>query len=217
MKPAPTPQARRKYFCPCCGRELEPAAEECPRCRFSALVCLQKFPLQAPHLTRLIDPEEALTSREGRTVERAIESLEKTFPQIRLHVCLTRLPEGADSQEFGYWIFNACRPVSDEEEQRRYFSLLLVIDRGNSSISVTLGYRLEVFLEDHALKKILSSSRKHFLAERYGRGVVNFVDQLSMVMRAAQRRFGHLVESPNAPAVSLEEKSTGRRSLAPAR
>ncbi|MEM7145446.1 MAG: TPM domain-containing protein [Verrucomicrobiota bacterium] len=164
-----------KMLCPSCGAMLVRVADECHRCHFTAKVCLEKYPFQAQDLQRLIDPEERFESRDRKRINRAANQFERRFPQTAVSICITRLPKGADAREFGYWLFNVSPPKSPEAAQRRYFTLLLVIDRAHRTAAATIGYGLDTFIDDGALKKLLSSSREHFQQGHYAEGITHFL------------------------------------------
>jgi uncharacterized membrane protein YgcG len=164
-----------KMLCPSCSAILPVVADECPRCHFTATVCLEKYPFQAPRLERLIDPEERLQPHDLKLLNRAVNRFERRFPQTRVHLCVTRLPENADSREFGYWLFNISQPESQEEEHHRFFGILLVIDRANRSASATVGYGLDPFIDDGVLKNILTASKEDFQQGEYAQGVARFL------------------------------------------
>jgi uncharacterized membrane protein YgcG len=186
------PQTRRRCFCPSCGGPLPSLTDLCTRCGFSAQVCLGKYRFRAPRLERFLDPEYRLTAAEKKRLNRAIDSFEKKFPQTRIYISLARLPHAADSREFGYWLFNACRPQNEEEEQRRYFTILLLIDRGNRTASVTIGYRLEPFLDDYTLQKILLDSREEFISGKYAGAIENFVTEVRKRLTSVHHEFARL-------------------------
>jgi hypothetical protein len=162
---------------------LSPGCDECPRCRFTATLCLNKYPFLAPRLERLIDPEERFQSRDRRLLNRAADRFERHFPQTRVHVCATRLPQHADCREFGYWLFNISPPESSEDELRRYFSILIIVDRAHRSISATLGYGLDPFVDDGVLKHLLSQSLEDFQQGDYAQGIVHFLKVMEEHLR----------------------------------
>jgi uncharacterized membrane protein YgcG len=164
-----------KMLCPSCGAILPMVTDKCPRCQFTATRCLKKYPFQAPPLDRLIDPEERFQPRDRKKLNRAADQFERRFPQTRVHVCVTRLPPSADCREFGYWLLNVSPTESPEDEQRRCFSLLLIIDRTSRSVSATVGYGIDPFIDDGALKKILSASKEDFQQGDYAQGVARFL------------------------------------------
>ena len=141
--------------------------EVCPACGFSAHICVKKFPFEAPHLTRYVDPEGKLTPAEKRRIDRNINALEKRFPGIKIFTCLVRLPGGVDSREFAFWLFNKSLPASGSEVRERSNGILLLIDRNKRSASLTVGYSLDPFLDDSWLGKILSTVKADLRESNY--------------------------------------------------
>lgn len=136
-------------------------------------------------MERFIDPEGRFEPGDRRRLDRAFNRFEKRFPQTRLHLCLTRLPDNADCREFGYWLFNICQPRTQEEEARRYHGVLFVIDRRKRAASVTLGYGLDPFIDDASIKRLLAPSKAQFQDGDYIGGVLRFLKGLDRKLRIA--------------------------------
>lgn len=158
--------------CPSCSTPLEDLTQVCPRCRFTAVVCARKYPYHPPRLERFLDAENRLTKSQRRRLHRAVDRFERIFPQITFYVCITRLPRNDDCREFGYWLFNASTPVDQADEQRRFHSILLVIDRNNRGASLTIGYGLDQFIGDQVLYQLIGTATAEFKSGKYPEGIL---------------------------------------------
>lgn len=171
-----------KVHCPACYSADDRGEESCRHCGFSAAVCAERYPMQPPAFERLMDAEGLLGKRQRARLDKAIDSFEAKFPQLRIATHLTRLPEGLDVREVGYWLVNFC-PLSDgETAENREGTLLFVIDHLNRQAGLTLGYGLDPFLGDDRGHRILSSVKQDLQREDY-------VGALRGVLRAVQRHF----------------------------
>lgn len=195
-EPGPLPSSvfrPAQPHCPACHGTLKVFGDACELCRYTAWDCLQRFPYQAPVLERVLDPERLLKDEESSTILREMDVLEAAYPQVSLHLCLTRLPAGVDSREFGFWLFNASLAASAEEAKRRPWSMLLLVDYGNSTASLTAGYQLEVFLSDQQLASALMESAAKFRRRQYGPALTEVIRRLMSRLATAHREALYLL------------------------
>ena len=171
-----------RVHCPSCFQPYDRAGASCTRCGFSLQVACAKFPFAPPEIERIIDPEEAFTARDRRLVEKAVARFERHFPGIRVAVHPTRLPEGADVREFGFWLFNQAPLAEGEAPEDRAGTLLLILDRHNRQAGLTVGYELDPFIGDDTGNRCLAAGKKDFEASDYGRGVVAFLGRLDELL-----------------------------------
>jgi hypothetical protein len=165
-----------KFHCPGCHSTLEKATNTCPHCGFNAHLCIARFPFEPPPLKRVMDPDGVIDAHQKKRLSRTIARLEKAFPQITVSFCAAFLPEGVDGRQFGYWLLNRCPPVSGSDAKRRLHHLLLLVDRNSKTVSATVGYGLDCFLDDMTLCKALQASSDHFIHEGYIEGSINWIN-----------------------------------------
>lgn len=161
--------------------------DQCPACGYNAWTCVDHFPYPPPPLERFVDVENKLTNEHRARIDAAIESLEREMPQVRLHICLVRLLPRTDVRECGFWLLNASIPRDEDEGQRRPWSALLVIDLATSSASATVGYGLDRFVSDEALRGALGAAQQAWEQADFPAGILKFVQQLHAVLRAAHK------------------------------
>ena len=168
-----------RTHCPGCRATLQRLVDECPFCGFTAMQCMTKFPFEPPALTRFIDPQGRLSAVDVKLAGKQIDKLEKRFPQVRMYVCVTKLEGHVDVPEFGYWLFNRSRPESEAAKAERLHGVLLVIDRNSRRASLTIGYGLDVFIDDVQLEKVLENGAAEMQIGNYGAGLVKVTRQLT--------------------------------------
>ena len=168
-----------RTHCPSCNGTLAEPTNRCPLCGFTAQICVQRYPFEPPPLDRFVDAEGLLSATDKRTMERAIDWFEKRFPQITISACLTRLPKGVDGREFGFWLFNRSTPVDDEQKKQRDHTLLIVIDFSQKTISATVGYGLDCFLDDVVLSKSLDDAKPTLRKKGFAAGIARWLKLLS--------------------------------------
>lgn len=174
--------------CPGCHIILPEAFEECPRCRFSGHVAVEKFPFAAPPLEVFIDPVGYLSEDARGKIDKALGSLKKRYPQVCLSICIIDLAEETDPREFGFWMFNASKVRNEQEKASRPWTILLLIDDQNGRASVTPGYAIEPFLNDEDWEDLLWMERKHFFAKDYELGVLRFIDGALQILKEGAAR-----------------------------
>lgn len=123
----------------------------------------------------LVDLENRLEPSEANKISKAIRRFEKRFLQFRASVHLTRLPEGGDVREFGYWLFNHCSFAEGETPEDRAGTLLILIDRESRSAGLTVGYRLDPFLGDDTGLRLFGETKDGFTDGDYAGGVTDFL------------------------------------------
>ncbi len=173
--------------CPGCHSVQAKPADACPHCSYSAHVCAKRFPFTAPLLEPVMDAGSHLSPAARTSVAGEIARLEKTFPQLHFHVCLTELPEGMDVREFGFWLFNASVPATQEAHEQRPWSVLLVIDQAGRAASLTIGYALDPLLDDTVLERILAAGEEALQNDLAAAGIITILSALRRELTLAQR------------------------------
>ena len=134
-----------------------------------------------------MDPEERLSDKEYRKLDKAIQGFERRFPQLRFCVYLNRLPEAADAREFGFWLINHASPADGEDQSDRLRTILVVIDRQNRQASVTVGYGLDPFIGDDTGGRFLSDSKDDFIAGDFVAGTIGFMKRVNQHLSRVSR------------------------------
>ena len=209
--PSPVPGT-----CPGCHLATPAPADLCPHCGYNAWTCVDHFPYSPPPLDRYIDVENRLSNDDRARIDRAIEALEGDLPQVRIHICLVKLLPGTDARECGFWMMNASVPRDTEEADHRPWSVLLILDTEALAASATVGYGLDPFVTDEALRASLNAGLPDWAQGNFGPGVLKFVHQTHQALRHAQRSAARTVRGesrkstpPSAGSPSLTAQSGG--------
>ena len=179
--------------CPGCHAPLRSHGDRCDRCGHHAWITADRFPWEPPPFDRFIDHEQRLTEADRAMVTKAVERLRAVFPQVHVHYCLVRLPEGLDARECGFWMFNASVPRSAAEAEARPWSVLVLIDRTAHAVSATAGYALDPFVSDRRLTAALEAGSADFAAGRYGAALVKVTDRLQRELVTCQREASYIL------------------------
>ncbi len=165
-----------KFHCPGCNATLNTASNTCPHCGFNAHICMARFPFKPPPLTRMMDSDNAIDTRGKKRLSKTIARLEKRFPQITVSFCVALLPNGVDGRQFGYWLLNRCPPTSELQAKRRLHHLLMLVDRNNETVSTSVGYGLDCFLDDVTLSKALHEAKDSYIRGGYVEGSIKWIN-----------------------------------------
>ena len=167
--------ARGAMVCPCCQYVLEESVAECPKCGFSGQVAVQKFPFPAPPLSAVIDPSNQLTKEEAAAISKKVEKFRSRLPQVRFLNCIVPLEDDVNLREFGFWILNAGE--MKEGNDAKSFAVFLLINPKKRTVSVTVGYGLEPFVEDKDWVRICEGCRDLFYRQKYREGIERFLNE----------------------------------------
>jgi hypothetical protein len=174
--------------CPGCHRALPGPVEQCPHCGYNAWTCVDHFRYDPPPLDRYIDIEHRLKNEDRARLDKVIDGLESDLPQVRVHLCLVKLLPGTDVRECGFWMLNASVPRDEEEAEHRPWGILLLMDLHAASASLTVGYALDPFLSNDALRDCLEAGRKDFGEGNFAAGLMRLLTVLHGALREAQHR-----------------------------
>ena len=149
---------------------------------------MRKYPFEAEHLERFVDPQGRIHAKTRREANRALNELCREFPQVRPYIFVARLPPNIDVREFGFWLFNRSAPANKKEKAERPWGLLFVFDRTSRSASLTAGFALEPFLSNDDLKTALMAARDEFVLGHYGKGIASMARELKAVLRESHKK-----------------------------
>ena len=167
-----------RFHCPGCHATLNNRSNRCPHCGFTAEKSIARFPFEPPPLRRLMDPDKSLQTHQKKRLSKSIARLEKAFPQITVSFCSLYLPDGVDGRQFGYWLLNRCKPVSGLDAKTRLHHLLILVDRNHKTVSASVGYGLDCFLDDMILHQTLLRCREHFIRNGFVDGSIHWIDHI---------------------------------------
>jgi uncharacterized membrane protein YgcG len=166
--------------CPACQ---SPALEDdaaCRQCGFTLESVDQLFGI-APMLERPItDLADALSPGERSEIAKAVRALERRFPQISLAVVLAPVPDGVNAATWAFWLFNRGSLFSAVEKGGANHGVLLLVDTVHDQALVALGYGLEPFVAENALRSCLTESAISLKKKRYAAAIVDCISKLAV-------------------------------------
>jgi len=125
-----------------------------------------------------MDPDKSLQTYQKKRLSKSIARLEKASPQITVSFCSLYLPDGVDGRQFGYWLLNRCKPESGLDAKNRLHHLLILVDRNHKTVSTSVGYGLDCFLDDMTLHQTLQRCREPFIHKGFVEGSIHWIDHI---------------------------------------
>ncbi|MCW1886402.1 TPM domain-containing protein [Luteolibacter flavescens] len=171
--------------CPYCRTRLEEISPECPSCKLTfdrATALLGPMPRLSAGVS---DLTRALPKSDVKKINKAIDGLTWTFPQVTLNVLLHVFPTEHPFDLHVFWIFNAggLSPESHKGGDSR--SILLVLDPQQKKSSLMVGYGLEPYLGDEAMAHLLELSEPAWKAGEWTRGILELIAGLDRLLESA--------------------------------
>jgi len=175
-------------ICPACRRRMEAAAESCPSCGFTGQRTVEMFPYAAPKLDRVMDEVELLGESDRRRIRRGIGRLQRRFRQVHVSVCAVDLPAEVSLRLFGFWLLNAAPAEAGDGEAPNAWTVLLVIDAGRQTASVSCGYAVEAFVSDDSWLRCLELLAESWNQDDRSGAVLDFLKGAEKELVYAARR-----------------------------
>ena len=143
--------------CPYCQASLTEASSECPSCQLS-LQSVSALLGPVPRLGKgLIDTLSVIEKGQHKQIIRALDNLSDRFPQVEMHVLITKFDPQYPLSTHLFWLFNQGEFCASDRKDGENHSILLGLDPQQGRIGLIVGYGLEPFLAqkslDHMLKK----------------------------------------------------------------
>lgn len=180
--------------CPACRAPAIEIDTACRQCGFSLEAADRVFGIP-PTLQRPVDDAAALLGMAARRrVLAVISSVENTFPQLRVAVVLTALPDQAPLAPYAFWLFNRAQLSGALEKGGENHLVLLLIDTTTHQSAAMMGYGLEPFMKESHLQTCLQVAAPSLKNARHGQGIEAFVRELDRQLRdvclAIPKQFG---------------------------
>jgi len=168
--------------CPYCRTPLRETSTECPSCRLTfgrAKALLGPV----PRLTAgICDSTRLLGGMGTRRVRNALDRLKRRFPQLKPQIILREFPGEHPFELQVFWLFNAGNFVSEDEKGSANRAVLLAIDPPNNRAAVMVGYGLEPFVGDEALKHLLDQADPAWKSGHYAEGILTVLRGLDSLL-----------------------------------
>ena len=178
--------------CPLCRAKVGREVKWCERCSFTGSKTLEMFGDTPPPLQPILDVADYWTERDCKKIERAVQRFNKRFPQIRWRFCAVALDPEISMPLFGFWIMNVCPLGPEETAEQREWTILFLVDSDTGRVSITTGYKAEIWLTEEMWEKALAETNDPLARGKNGLAVVSFlesaVEQFSQAWKLAQTK-----------------------------
>lgn len=129
----------------------------------------------------------------------AINTVEKSFPQLKVAVVLAAAPEQIPLSAFAFWLFNRGQLSGAMEKGGENRLVLLLIDTHSSQCAAMMGYGLEPFMKESHLQTCLQTAATGLKSGKHGQAIEAFVRELDRQLREVcqliPKQFGLAEES----------------------
>lgn len=179
--------------CPRCLQPIHRAAEECPLCGFSVSDADRMFGM--PKRIGILSDEAGIIRKHERDrVLLALRHLNQKFPQI-----FAALHTGASGhirhlRPFAFWLLNRSTFTDLPESLANQHGILLLLDPAIKSATISFGYMLEPFLDEHDTFECLSRAHAYWLDGHYAEGTLKALAHLEQVLCSKSRKSGTIVK-----------------------
>lgn len=145
--------------CPYCQASLTEASNECPSCQLS-LQSVSALLGPIPRLGKgLIDTLSVIEKAQHKQIIRALNKLNQHFPQVEMHVLITKFDSQYTLSTHLFWLFNRGEFCASDRKDGKNHSILLGLDPQQGRIGLIVGYGLEPFLAQKALDHMLEKAQ----------------------------------------------------------
>lgn len=196
--------------CPFCRTRLTEHTAACPACHLTRDRVSTLLGPADPLASAVTDHCKQLTHREISKLEKRIQRMSSTLPQVRFRVVLQTFPAEHPFDLHIFWLFNCGGLPTDDKPPGENRNILLALDPSLGRSALMLGYGLEPFIADDALDHLLESAEPAWVTGDWSGGILRITDALQTLLKDTVReisdRFGLHSSHP-------EDKRPARRSL----
>lgn len=171
--------------CPHCNSTLSPSLPSCGQCGFDLAKLRSRLGSHWVKLERLTDSAGCLSLKDVRSIEGALDELERRFPQIFFAAYFGVLPQGINVAEAGFWLLNHAAFGSQELARQNEYGIVLIIDPAAGRAGFSIGYAIEPWLDKQALNALLIRMSRSLAQSEYARALRTAVGHLDASLRAA--------------------------------
>lgn len=169
--------------CPYCRSPLNENSKECPSCLLSLYTAnslLAPLPRTARGLT---DTVGVLEKGADKKINRALNALERKFPQVDMHVLLRKFDGQFPLSTHLFWLFNQGDFCADNQKGGKNHAILLGLDPKSGKIGLIVGYGLEPFLPVKALDHTLEKAQPSLASGDFAQAIITVIEALSHLMK----------------------------------
>lgn len=201
--------------CPACQFAALEGDAACRQCGFSLDMADQAFGIPPVLEHPVTDLAGELSGSERARIEKIVHAIERRFPQVTLAIAIAAAPAGVPPAAWAFWLFNRGSLFSPVERGGDNHGVLLAINTADNSATLTLGYGLEPFIAETALRQCLQEAAAELAKARYAVAVQSCMAGLDRELTKAcgilPRAFGYAengtwIDAAMASTVALPER-----------
>jgi uncharacterized membrane protein YgcG len=188
--------------CPSCQAPFFGPVAQCPVCQLNVPRLDIKFGAVPRNAYLLTDHSRRLSRKDFAKVARLLSLFHRKFPQSIFSVFLTNEVAGGNIAEYTFWIANRARFSRVESVGPANFDLLLGIDAGSGTATLTIGYGLENYLTERDLECALAAASSAFHGRDFAGGIRLCVEFMINRMRDIAKKLERAQPAPGAQPAS---------------
>ena len=86
---------------------------------------------------------------------------------------------------FGFWLLNACPLLSDETDESREWTVLLLVDGASTRVSISCGYRAEVWVSTEMWNQIIPDATALISKQKPLKAVLHLIQRSEKLFETA--------------------------------
>jgi hypothetical protein len=168
----------KRPLCPSCRTEqdLNLKTDACPACGFSVARADEWFRFEVPPVAELIDMPDMLSKQDINYINKERTRLTRLFPDIFLSIMVLEAPDYRSLLEFVCWYHNQAQPPENGVNMEN--GLILILDPGFRQAAMSVGYRLEPFLNPDHVETMLKACTEKAKKESPGKALASYIKNL---------------------------------------
>lgn len=174
--------------CPRCVQKIHQGADSCPHCGFTMVHADEVFGSGDVRVRKFADVAGAFRMKERESMRKVLERFEARFPQLFVAVYLGAFEDLNNLRQFGFWMLNRAAYEDVDLERPNSNGILIVVDLNAKSASITYGYALNPYLNEHSTFAALSAGHPMFLQADYLSALKAVVRKLERTLIKGWRR-----------------------------
>lgn len=152
------------------------------------------FPGAAPAMEELMDTASCWSDKELKFLREQLKRMRSRFPQIHWCLLAIQASEQMSMRLFNFWFFNASPTETQEQRERRPWTILLTYEKTQGQVAVMPGYQIEPMLSDDEWYDLLNSMKVSWREGGMKRAYREFFRDLESKLIAASKRMQEMIQ-----------------------
>ena len=131
----------------------------------------------------LNDSKQVLAKGANKRITTAITALERKFPQVDMHIMVSKFDKKFPLATHLFWLFNQGDFCATNRKGGKNHSILMGLDYQSGKIGLIVGYGLEPFLPTKALDHTLEKAQPSLASGDFTQAILTVIDALDHLMK----------------------------------